>query len=213
MGSGLIIQFGVNIRRSSNPAFCSTLILDQDAQTFIQSGLQVLSRLFGLPVPLFDYPQEEKLSSDLWMESLLIQFMMLSLTLPPYTVTKAAVLSSWWPSHRHCEAAVRFPESQLFSKLNKPHSLSPSCRTVLQPHNHPMITGLLVQPNILGCTAESCLHCCPSLQQRCSPLSPFPELISMSFFLPRCRILPESLLNFMSPFLQPVRKAALPLID
>lgn len=71
----------MEIRRSFNPTVCSTFILDQDAENFSQLGLQDLPRLFGLPVPLFDHAQEEKLSSYLQMEPLLIQFKMLPLTL------------------------------------------------------------------------------------------------------------------------------------
>jgi len=103
--------------------------------------------------------------------------MVLSLTLPPCTAMKAMALSSGRSPHRYWHAAVRSSESSLFSRLDKPHFLRPCRGVVLQPSNHPMITGLFMQPSMLGGTADSCLLCCPALQQSFSPACPSPAFV------------------------------------
>lgn len=110
------------------------------------------------------------------MESLLIQFMMLSLTLPPYTATKASVPSSWWSSPRCCEAVVVSLGSQLFSKLNKPHFLSCSHRAVLQPHNHPLNTTQYIG---MHCSVMFTLLIC---EAELIPTQPSPRCYNFEFF-------------------------------
>lgn len=198
MWSSLSIQFGVEIRRSFNPAFCSTLSLDQDAQNFIQPGFQYLSRLLGLPIPLFDCPQEEKPSSYLQMESLLIQFMMHSLPFHHTQLQRPVfpLLDDPLPD------AVKLMLCPL-EVSSSPNWTSPISSAALTGQCSSPTTTLLILPNILGCTAQSCLHCL-SVRQSSSPLSPAPDVIILSFSLLRWRILLQFLLNFMSPFLQPV---------
>lgn len=86
---------------------------------------------------------------------------------------------------------------------SSPNWTSPISSAALTGQCSSPTTTLLIQPNILGCTAQSCLHC-SSVRQSSSPLSPVPDVTILSFSLLRWRILLQFLLNFMSPFLHPV---------
>lgn len=200
----------MDIRRSSNPAFCSNhfnsdcrpgysgIYLDGSSRPLRTENLQTFWVTCSIVCP-----HRENFSSYLQMESLLIQLMMLSLTFLPHTARKAVAPSSWWPPCSYWHVAVRSSESHLFSKLNKPRFLSPCHREMLHPASHSMITDHTAQHARSHCWLKFTLL--SVFARELHPSQSIPSLNHYSgFFLPRCRTLPLSLLNLMNMFLQPV---------
>ena len=103
--------------------------LEQVAQYPVQPGFEYLQRrrihsLSGQPVPVFHHPQREEVLPRIQTELPLLPFVPVA----PCPVTghhwkeSGPVLLT--PTCRYLEAFLRSPLSLLFSRLNKPSSLS-----------------------------------------------------------------------------------------
>ena len=105
------------------------MLLDQAAQSHIQPGLECLQgwgvhNLLGQPVPVCHHLCEKNflLISDLNLPYLSLRPFPLVLSLS--TLVNGHSPSCLYASFKHWEAAMRSPQSLLFSKLNKPSSLN-----------------------------------------------------------------------------------------
>lgn len=98
---------------------------DQVAQSFIQPRFENLQRwkqhsFSGCPVSLLDWPHGKKgffhVFFHIFWTSILSAY---ACCLSPFTMLKSLGLSFWQPPHRYRQAAIRWRQSHLFSRLKK----------------------------------------------------------------------------------------------